>query len=258
MIMQINKFRPAAPLQRFVKEYIVVASDVTLLNRILPDTGLVMAFRFKGTVNQIINGTATQLPVSMISGLRKSGRIINYTPGSGNFLVAFREGGASAFFKEPIHLLFDDSISLDSFSHYRNVGEVEDQLAGAITNEQRVQVIDQFLFSKLRSEKSDELVLNAIARIHAAKGLIGMKDLASIMCMSQDAFGKRFRKAVGVSPKQFAYIVRMKSIVTNGKHKPLSTIALDAGYFDQPHFNKDFKLFTGQTPGDFFETPPRW
>ncbi|RAV98948.1 helix-turn-helix transcriptional regulator [Pseudochryseolinea flava] len=256
--MQVTKFQPSAPLQPFVKEYIVVESQAEVLNRILPDTSLVMAFRFKGDVNQIVDAHTSRLPVSMISGLRKSGRLINYTPGAGNFLVSFREGGASAFFKEPIHLLFDDSISLDSFSHYDNVAGVEDRLAEAATHEQRVDVVDQFLLLKLRTQKTDDVVLNAIARIHASKGVIKMKDLASAICMSQDAFEKRFRKVVGVSPKQFANIVRMKCVVANGRNKPLSTIALEAGYFDQPHFNKDFKLFTGQTPGDFFTTPPAW
>jgi transcriptional regulator GlxA family with amidase domain len=76
--------------------------------------------------------------------------------------------------------------------------------------------------------------------------------------MSQDAFEKRFRKSVGVSPKQFSYIVRMKAVVNGSRLKSLSAIALEAGYFDQPHFNKDFKLFTGQAPGDFFLKPREW
>jgi AraC-like DNA-binding protein len=256
--MQVTKFQPAARLQKFIQQYTIVESSVELVNRILPDTSLVMVFRFSGEVNHVIDDRKDRLPVSMISGLRKSGRLINYTPESGNLLVVFKEGGASAFFKEPIHLLFDDSISLENFSNYTNISSVEDQLAGARSHEHRVFLVDQFLLSKLITPKTDDLVLSAIARIHIAKGVMKMKDLASDMCLSQDAFEKRFRRVVGVSPKQFAYIVRMKSVVINGRLKPLSAIALEAGYFDQPHFNKDFKLFTGQTPGDFFQTPPRW
>jgi hypothetical protein len=32
----------------------------------------------------------------------------------------------------------------------------------------------------------------------------------------------------------------------------------DGGYFDQPRFNKDVKLFTGQTPTDFLKFPAFW
>ena len=86
-----------------------------------------------------------------------------------------------------------------------------------------------------------------------------MKELADTLCISQDAFEKRFRKSMGVSPKSFSYIIRMKHIIANGVNKQtLSEIAYDAGYFDQSHFIKDFRLFTGQTPTDFFRSPLFW
>lgn len=54
-------------------------------------------------------------------------------------------------------------------------------------------------------------------------------------------------------------MVRIKSIIdqkqNNQNHIEL---AFDAGYFDQSHFNKDFKLFTGQTPSEFFKFPSFW
>ncbi|MNL74133.1 Helix-turn-helix domain protein [compost metagenome] len=51
----------------------------------------------------------------------------------------------------------------------------------------------------------------------------------------------------------------MKSVVEKGRTGlTLAQIALEAGYFDQPHFNKDFKLFTGLTPTEFFKSPGLW
>ena len=90
----------------------------------------------------------------------------------------------------------------------------------------------------------------------SAKGIIKIKDLADTLYISQDAFEKRFRRVVGTSPKQFSSILRMRSITNIRQQKhTLTKIAFDAGYFDQPHFNKDFRLFTGQTPTDFFKLP---
>ncbi|NBP68757.1 MAG: AraC family transcriptional regulator, partial [Cytophagia bacterium] len=35
-------------------------------------------------------------------------------------------------------------------------------------------------------------------------------------------------------------------------------MALANNYYDQSHFNKDFKRFTGQMPTDFFKSASYW
>jgi AraC-like DNA-binding protein len=50
----------------------------------------------------------------------------------------------------------------------------------------------------------------------------------------------------------------MQSIIKNPTPKDLTNLALEAGYFDQAHFNKAFKQFTGLTPSSFFKAPPQW
>jgi AraC-like DNA-binding protein len=103
------------------------------------------------------------------------------------------------------------------------------------------------------------MVEAAVRNIYAAKGFLKVKELASHFCLSQDAFEKRFRKTAGTSPKQFSSIVRMKSVIGSMRQKqPLTDITFDNGFFDQPHFNKEFRLFTGQTPTEFLRSIPLW
>ena len=257
--MNIERHIPGKLLSPFIKTYLTIACEDELVNRVLPDTSLVMAFRYKGHVRYLSNETQKDLPSSVVSGLRKSGRLINYAKDTGNILVLFKEAGAHAFIREPLYELFEESVSLDHFTGYQNISIIEEQLAGAANNTQRIALIEQVLISKLYHHKPDLLILAALEKIHTAKGIIRIKDLAHTLCISLDAFEKRFRRVVGVSPKQFAYIIRMKSIVSNGlKRQTLTETAFEAGYFDQPHFNKDFKLFTGQTPTDFLKSPRFW
>lgn len=174
-------------------------------------------------------------------------------------IILFKETGAAAFFKEPLHELFEESVSLDNFIARETVTAIEEQLAASENNNHRVAVVEAFLLKKISNYNTDKLVLSAVQKIYSAKGALKIKELADKLYISQDAFEKRFRKTVGTSPKQFSSIVRMRSIVDQNKHnKILTDIAFDAGYFDQPHFNKDFKLFTGQTPSDFFKSPSFW
>jgi len=257
--VNIQTYLPTKQLSPFIKTYLVIESQHEMVNRVLPGTSLVMAFRYKGEVNYLENDSTISLPPFVVSGLRKSGRLINYSKNAGNILAIFKETGAAAFFTEPVHELFENSYPLYNFKGYKNLSILESQLASTFDNTERVQLVEQFLLSKLNTQTTDKLVLTALQKIEAGNGTIKMKDLASSLYISQDAFEKRFRKAVGAPAKQFSSIVRMNSLIhKKRKSQTLTDTAFDAGYFDQPHFNKDFKLFTGQTPTDFFKSPRLW
>ena len=257
--MNIIDFIPTEQLRPFIKTYRIIESEDELVNRVLPSTSLAIAFRCKGYVNYIKENRHEKLPVSTISGIRKSVRLINYAKDTATLIIQFKEAGAKAFFKEPLHELFEESVSLDNFIPQQKIAIIEELLMEAKTNNQKIAVIEQFLLSRLHNYKPDNLISAAITIIQSKKGIVKIKELADALFISQDAFEKRFRKTKGSSPKQYCYVVRIKSIIDHKqKNQNLIDLAIDAGYFDQPHFNKDFKLFTGQTPSEFFNFPSFW
>jgi AraC-like DNA-binding protein len=218
-----------------------------------------MAFRYKGQINYVTDNNHTPVPAFAISGLRKTVRLINYSKNTATLIVLFREAAAAAFFKEPLHELFEDSVPLDSLITRQKLSIIEEQLAAAKNNHERIAVTEQFLLSRLHAPKPDGLISAAVQKIYAAGGTTTIGALAASLYISNDAFEKRFRRAVGTSPKQFSSIVRLKSLIAQGgQHQTLSDMAFEAGYTDQPHFNKAFKLFTGQTPTEFFKSPLFW
>lgn len=257
--MKMDVYMPTVLLQPFVKCYRIIESQRELVNRVLPDTSLTMVFRYKGQINYLLDDDLSKLPMAVVSGLRISARLINYAACSAAVIVQFKEGGAGAFFKEPLHEFFEESISLDTFVSGAKISITEEQLAEARDDNQRIAIVERFLLSIIYKPKQDTLIANGMQRIYAAKGVVNVKELAAALCSSQDAFEKRFRKVIGISPKQFSSIIRMKSLINEkqGKQK-LSDLAFAAGYFDQSHFNKDFKRFTGLSPTDFFRSSSFW
>jgi AraC-like DNA-binding protein len=259
MPAKMNIITPSASLRPYVKAFIIVESDDELVNRVLPDTSVVIAFRYKGSVHYMNGHVKSDLPLSVISGLRRSARLILYTKNSGNILVRFRETGAAAFFRQPINEIFEESLPLNNLVNNSNLSLIEEQIARPKSTGQRISIIEQFLISRLTNHKPDVLINAAIQKICLNNGLIKIKDLTNSLYISQDAFEKRFRRIVGTTPKQYASIVRMRSIINPGHHSGrLTDMAFEAGYFDQPHFNKDFRIFTGQSPRDFFKSPAFW
>lgn len=237
----------------------IIESIEGTINKTLPDTAIVMAFRFKGAVDYKQADSSGLLPKMVISGLRKSPRTFTYYEQTANLLVKFKEGGATAFFKEPLHELFSISQSLDSMVKMSILNEIEEQLAEAIDNTQRISTIERFLISRLNRVKPDLLVQKAIQNIQLVKGNIKINELINNLPLSRDAFEKRFRKSTGTTPKQYASIVKLNNLIKNlNPQSSLLDAAYTSGYFDQSHFIKDFKTFTGELPHDFIKQPRKW
>lgn len=255
----MNVYFPSPALSPYIRNYRFVESQGDVVNRVLPDTSMVMALRLRGKVSFVADDGHYPLPAMAMSGLRRSGRLINYSGHAGNLLVVFKEGGAQAFLREPLYELFDQSVALDALTGYGDLAQLEDELGGAHNHQACVACVERFLLSRLHYAKPDLLIAAAMKDIREAQGVLRMKILADKLCVSQDVFEKRFRRVVGVTPKIFSSIVRMKSILGQSTNKTrLAEAAYDAGYFDQSHFNKDFKLFTGQTPTEFLKSPIYW
>lgn len=257
--MKIKYYPPTDILKPFIKTFMIIESEEGRQNKILPDTSIVMALRYKGDICYGNNGIENSLPSAVITGIQKKTRIINYSKHSGNLLVLFTETGATAFFKTPLHELFEQSLSLDYFLHSQTLKDTEEQLYEAKNDEQRIVRIETMLIAALKNTRIDLLIKNAVQKIKAARGNIKVKELAQSLFISQDAFEKRFRRRIGTTPKQFSSIIRLKSIIeTYPRQKSFTEAAYAAGYFDQAHFIRDFSAFTGQTPAHFFKDPVHW
>jgi methylphosphotriester-DNA--protein-cysteine methyltransferase len=94
----------------------------------------------------------------------------------------------------------------------------------------------------------------ALRAIHADPGALRVGALALDLGMSVDGLEKRFRRAVGASPKQLASIVRLRrAIGSHGRGSTLTQLAHDAGYYDQPHFIRQFVAAAGSAPKAFLD-----
>jgi AraC-like DNA-binding protein len=253
------KFLPSPALQPYIKNFLIIECEQEMVNRILPDTSIVIVFRLRGHVSYSDNGATHDFPQSVISGIRAQSRLVDYAKDTANLLVIFKEGGAAAFFKEPMHELGSISVSLDYLIDPSKVMAIEEELATACNDNQRILIVERFLLSELKKTPSDLLIGEAIQKIKLSNGDIKIKELVAGLPISRDPFEKRFRKITGTSPKHFAAIIRLKSLIENYTDAVSFTeAAYSAGYYDQAHFIKDFRSFTGQTPHDFFKAPPLW
>jgi AraC-like DNA-binding protein len=218
---------------------------------------LVLGFQFKGRISAIADNAIGEVPLttSGVTGISDRVKVFRNFPNTGSVLVFFKEGGAASFFKQPLHELFRESVSLENFMLRSELLLTEEQLCSATTDEARISVVEQFLVARMTPVKTDTLVAAALAMIYRSKGNIRVSALARELHMSQSPLEKRFRQSVGTSAKKFASIVRMKHVIASfSPEKSLTEIGYEAGFYDQAHFIKEFKTFTGETPAAFFSS----
>ena len=255
--MQLESFVPSAPLRPFVEKYLVVRSQDGMVNRLLPSSAPVLAVRLHGAVSHLTGGEAQELPRTGISGIADEPRTVRYAPGSATLLVLFRDGGAAGFWNAPMNELRGNTVALENLSSTAEVQELEDKLSEA-SDRSRIALVEAFLLTQ-RTGSEDRLVSEAVRRIRAARGRLTNRQLLEGLPVNLDSLEKRFRRRVGTSPKRFARIIRVRSLIDGySPEVTLTDAAYQAGYYDQSHFIRDFRSLTGQAPREFFLAGPRW
>ncbi|HEY4877146.1 MAG TPA: helix-turn-helix domain-containing protein [Puia sp.] len=250
--MRFDTYIPCNILKPYVKNFVISESEEEKIYKVLPETGLVIGFQYKGKLSHIDNEKEIKLSTSGVTGLRDSYRLFKNSANIGTLLVFFKEAGAAVFFKQPVHELFRESISLDNFMLRSELLILEEQINEAKSDMEKIDVVEQFLISRMKNTVQDNLVLSALALIHKSKGNIRIKEVIKELHISQSPLEKRFRQVVGASPKKFASIVRLKHAIQNyNPQNSLTDLGYEAGFYDQAHFIKEFKNFTGENPENF-------
>ena len=92
----------------------------------------------------------------------------------------------------------------------------------------------------------------ATARIRLSKGNVRIEALATAVGASRRTLERWFDTELGVSPKQYARIVRFNAVlaaVAEGERAELVDLAVEAGYFDQAHLLLDVRRLAGRKLG---------
>lgn len=250
--MKFDKYYPTEKLKNYIKFYVVSENELESEYKVLPSSGLVIGFQYKGQLSALKNNTESKLTSAGITGISDGYKVFKNSSDIGTVLVFFTEIGFTHFNSHPANELFNLSISLVDIFEESKVNEVKEKLVIASTDKQRIKVVEQFLLTQLKDIETDRLIVEAVKLIYQSKGAIRIKDLHEKLFISQSPFEKRFRKVVGTSAKKFASIVRFNSVLDNmNEIKTLTEICYENNFFDQAHFIKDFKQFTGATPENF-------
>jgi len=231
----------------------IINADKKSTKAIIPQTAFTLSFKVSGDHEYLLNKNKGVITSSAITGLRKEIKYNTLFKNTEIIIVKFQPLGATCFIDEPLYELPEVGAQSRDLSGWKNIIDIENQLTELDSNLAKIELIEQFLISKLNTYKLNPLTQVAVQKLLCPNSDIKISSLASNLNISVDALEKQFKRAVGITPKKFALMSKLTSAVKFGnQYESLAELAINFGFYDQSHFSKSFKSFTGQTPLRFF------
>jgi len=247
-------FPPCTALKPIIKGYLIIECENGIDVETLPRTSVSINFIIKGNISlKQDEGRKKDLPKAVAFGITRKTECFTFSDHTILLIVILQEGTASCLIKKPINKIFERFVDLNEFVSKEQIRFLDSQMREQKSYEGMVQTIESFFLSVVDFTPIDAVIEEALVQIKKKNGMVSINTLADELHVSKDVFEKKFRRLVGTTPKHYANIVRFRNVI----HKPylgekLTTIGLDAGYYDQSHFIREFKSFTGKPPSKFF------
>jgi len=189
-----------------------------------------------------------------IAGVR-TGRFAKRHLGVGQFFgVQFRPAAFQPFLRASMTSVTDRVLPLT-----RGFGVDAAAWSRKVLAERRIEtkvaLTEAFLRSRLPTLKPEvERSRDLVERIAADRTLLTVEAAASAFGTDLRTLQRRFARFVGVSPKwviQRYRLLEATAQLRTSTPPKLVELAATLGYADQAHFQREFKLVIGTTPGSF-------
>lgn len=128
------------------------------------------------------------------------------------------------------------------------------QLQDANTIQDKVNLLNEYFSRVLLNLPLKKTITDHALDLINTESKLSIEKLATHLNISPRYLEKTFKQSVGLSPKVYSMIVRFKRMerqMANGVPAAWGQMDFVQEYYDQTHFIKEFKRFTGHTPSEY-------
>ncbi len=257
--MNYQTFKPSNDLSSVIKCYwtLEVPSEYSSeKQRIVPDGCMELIFILADDIKRFTSENEFIIqPRAMVVGQITEPFTIQPLGEVHCFATRFYPYGVANFINAPLKKLENKETPITELFEESIANELEQKIIQASDTQQRIQIIETFLLNKLHETATiDHIVKSTVDILFETSGSSPIKSILKEDLSKRRQLERKFLKQIGMSPKQLSKVVRLQTalkMLINQKTETLTQIAYESEYYDQNHFIKDFKEFTGTTPKEF-------
>jgi AraC-like DNA-binding protein len=204
-------------------------------------------------VFEAADSTRSRLYGSFATGAYDSYVLVEASGSQGGIQIDFTILGMRLFLGRPRGDLSNRAVDLeDVFGP--STRQLTMELHDAPTWDARFDILDREIAGRMTACRAPrEEVRWLWTRLLGCDGRVSMGSLAAEAGWSRKHLIAQFKEQIGLPPKVLARVLRFHRAVDalrRGSDVRLADVAADCGYYDQPHFDRDFHAFAGVTPSE--------
>lgn len=257
--MDFKKIVPSLALQPYVRNYWIFdlkEEDIPFTQLLFPFGSFELIFNLLNAPDMKVlgeKGSFTQ-PESIYPGQFTKPFVLNFTQSSKCVGVSLQPWMGKLLFNVPAQEFTDKVMKVDELD---NSTFLREKLLLTMNEEDKLIVeLEDFLINKLNHYSFDNTSADIAKSIMLDPSAGEFKNIISSIGVTRRRIEQRFLETTGLPMGFFVRKVRFQKAVNLLRFKKelsLTKIGLMAGYYDQSHFIREFKEFSGLTPKEFLQ-----
>lgn len=223
---------------------------------VIPDgmTELVINLGSPYTRRKTLSGDEQLVNTSHIIGLKTQKCEVKLNVQVKAASIRFLPGALANFTKEDISQ-FSDQVLDANLIFGSSIVDLEDQLFESSNEKESIKHIEKYLLKHLKLRSTNSLIKHSLSNFYLSPD---QKNLRSVAKSSAEykQLERVFKHHVGINPKKMLQLINFNyttKMLSERSEANLAQLAYSAGYYDQAHFNKKFKEYSGFTPNQYLE-----
>ena len=251
--MSFKRISPSAALNGLIECYwIAENSDPAVVpEKIIPDGFPEMIFHYGDPYRICLSGKWEVQSRNLYAGQITKYFYLENTGRTGVIGVKLKPTAITHLYNQSSNDYTDKVVDLSEIAE-PTLDRLGRDLQGVTDSAERIALLTDY-FLALAPRYEDSPADKAVQLIVAGKGMISITDLCSQLYVTERQLERMFKRYIGLAPKFYCRIIRFNHIfhcIEEGTSS-WSDVVHNAGYYDQSHFIRNFKAFTGEEPSAY-------